>query len=252
VISRHVDEGFCGVATTRDEGRFDASLLQQRLAALKQRALLIRRRGVEKTLRHEALRDAGRTCRHDDHPATRAYERRSALERALGRRRAVVSHDNGSEGRSRHGQPRNGRSTSHVHVAGGSLAGNDHSLISSTVGRVEAGCSWVAWSIALAGGGGSPGCASRMLFSLIPARRFHNGVGSPRISRSMAGSHPAVRCSAYGVERRARRCGSRSPPGGLRTMRVISRPMVSRLTRCSWWPSSISPAGSTSLDRDAE
>jgi hypothetical protein len=37
-------------------------------------------------------------------------------------------------------QPRRGRSRSHVHVAGGSLAGNDHSLISSTVGRAEGRC----------------------------------------------------------------------------------------------------------------
>jgi hypothetical protein len=36
-------------------------------------------------------------------------------------------------------QPLRGRSRSHVHVAGGSLAGKDHSLISSTVGRAEAG-----------------------------------------------------------------------------------------------------------------
>jgi hypothetical protein len=57
------------------------------------------------------------------------------------------------------------------------------------------------------------GVVRAWLFSLILARRFHNGVGSPRISSSMAGSHPAVRCSAYGVERHTRRSGSRSPPG---------------------------------------
>jgi hypothetical protein len=46
--------------------------------------------------------------------------------------------DSGLTGHPAVGQPRRGRSTSHVHVAGGSLAGNDHSLISSTVGRAEA------------------------------------------------------------------------------------------------------------------
>jgi hypothetical protein len=46
--------------------------------------------------------------------------------------------DSGLTGDPAVGQPRRGRSTSHVHVAGGSLAGNDHSLISSTVGRAEA------------------------------------------------------------------------------------------------------------------
>jgi hypothetical protein len=61
-------------------------------------------------------------------------------------------------------------------VAGGSLAGNDHSLISSTLGRVEAGSSSPGASIGLAASCGSPACVSRMPFSLILPRRSRNGV----------------------------------------------------------------------------
>jgi hypothetical protein len=69
-----------------------------------------------------------------------------------------------------------GRSTSQFQVAGGSLAGNDHSLISSTLGRVEARRSSAAGSIALARSGGSLRCVSRMFVSLILVRPSRNGV----------------------------------------------------------------------------
>jgi hypothetical protein len=61
-------------------------------------------------------------------------------------------------------------------VAGGSLAGNDHSLISSTLGRVEARRSSAVGSIALAGSAGSLRCVSRMFVSLILVRPSRNGV----------------------------------------------------------------------------
>jgi hypothetical protein len=90
---------------------------------------------------------------------------------------------------SRPGQPRTGRSRSHVQVAGGSLAGNDHSLIWSTVGRAQARWFSSTSSIALAGGG-SPGCGSDMWISLILARRVRNGVTRPGSSLSPPASHP--------------------------------------------------------------
>jgi hypothetical protein len=65
-------------------------------------------------------------------------------------------------------------------VAGGSLAGNDHSLMSSTVGRVEAGSSSPVSSTARVGLCGSPGCGSRMPLSLIVSCRSHNEVSVPR------------------------------------------------------------------------
>ena len=88
------------------------------------------------------------------------------------------------------GQPRRGRSTSHVQVAGGSLAGNDHSLISSTVGRVDVGCSSLTSSVAGAGGSSSGGRLSGMSSSLHSPYRPHNGVGVPRISVSTARPPP--------------------------------------------------------------
>jgi hypothetical protein len=130
---------------------------------------------------------------------------------------------NRAEGTFRHRQPRNGRSTSHVHVAGGSLAGNDHSLISSTLGRVAVRTSSPVGSVAAVGSCGSPGCVSRMLCSLILTRCSHNGVGTARI--------PEPKTSGRARDLRA---------------------MVSGPTRCSWWPSSTSPVGSTRLDGDAD
>ena len=93
--------------------------------------------------------------------------------RAGGRKRCVSTAS--SVGGSGNGvQPRNGRSMSHVQVAGGSLAGNDHSLISSTVGRVDVGSSS---STARAGGSGSGGRSSDMRSSLDS--RYGCAMGSP-------------------------------------------------------------------------
>ena len=86
-------------------------------------------------------------------------------------------------------QLRTGRSTSHVQVAGGSLAGNDHSLISSTVGRVDVGSSSLT-SIACAGDSGSGARRSDMLSSLTSPCGPRNGVAVPRISVSTGCVHP--------------------------------------------------------------
>jgi hypothetical protein len=146
-------------------------------------------------LRQEALREAGRPCGHDDQPASRFGEHPCALERAFGRRRAVVSDNYRSEGSCSHGSAAR-RTLDVPRPSGRRIAGRERPLThSSTVGRADAGSVSSDWAIARSGRSASAGRGSCMPLSVL--LRYGSRKRGRRSTKSQDRSGFLVRCEVH-------------------------------------------------------
>jgi hypothetical protein len=140
-----------------------------------QRSWRRRRRGRSRTAGGDPQTRGSNRGRNACSRVTRTSSLRSLTQNAHPRRLARLLRARSPQDAKARGRPRR---------LGGRLKRGSRRTLRRRTDDVDARSSSPAWSVAVAGGGCSPGCSSRTLPSVILARGSRHGVGVPQISLS--------------------------------------------------------------------